>query len=112
MSVPTPDPRAGRGALSPDLRVPVAPPGRPRRVCGGFRDPLGPRVVRWRPLPSARPDSLPVIGPARQAPNVADAFRHGHAGPTGAPLIAERVADRLGAARAPIDPAPFLTGRF
>jgi D-amino-acid dehydrogenase len=53
-----------------------------------------------------------VIGPARRAPNVVYAFGHGHAGLTGAPLSAELVAYWLGAAGAPIDPAPYLPERF
>jgi glycine/D-amino acid oxidase-like deaminating enzyme len=66
----------------------------------------------WMGCRPSTPDSLPVIGPARRAPNVVYAFGHGHAGLTGAPLSAELVAYWLGAAGAPIDPAPYLPERF
>ena len=66
----------------------------------------------WMGCRPSTPDSLPIIGPARQAPNVVYAFGHGHAGLTGAPLTAELVAHWLGAGKAPIDPSPYRADRF
>jgi D-amino-acid dehydrogenase len=58
------------------------------------------------------PDSLPVIGPSPQSPQVIYAFGHGHLGLTQSAttgrLVADLVAGRLSAG----DLAPFGIGRF
>ena len=66
----------------------------------------------WMGSRPSTPDSLPVIGRARQARNVVYAFGHGHSGLTGAPLTAELVAHCLVGATPPIDPAPYRPDRF
>ncbi len=66
----------------------------------------------WMGCRPSTPDSLPIVGPARNAPNVVYAFGHGHSGLTGAPLTAELVAHWLVAANATIDPSPYLASRF
>jgi glycine/D-amino acid oxidase-like deaminating enzyme len=66
----------------------------------------------WMGCRPSTPDSLPVIGRARRAPNVVYAFGHGHSGLTGAPMTAELVAHWMLGTDAPIDPAPYLPGRF
>ena len=66
----------------------------------------------WMGSRPSTPDSLPVIGTARRAPNVVYAFGHGHSGLTGAPMTAELVAHWLVGKNAPIDPAPYRPDRF
>ena len=66
----------------------------------------------WMGCRPSTPDSLPIIGVARQAANVVYAFGHGHSGLTGAPMTAELVAHWLGLAEAPIDAAPYRPDRF
>jgi len=66
----------------------------------------------WMGCRPSTPDSLPVIGSARQAANLVYAFGHGHSGLTGAPMTAELVAHWLGGGVPPIDPAPYRPDRF
>lgn len=73
---------------------------------------LGPPERSWMGCRPSMPDSLPVIGPGRAAPEVIHAYGHGHLGLTLAPITGRIVAD-LVAERAPeIDITPFLPTRF
>ena len=66
----------------------------------------------WMGCRPSTPDSLPVVGPARAAPNVIYAFGHGHSGLTGAPMTAELVGHWMVGAEATIDPSPYVADRF
>lgn len=67
----------------------------------------------WMGFRPSMPDSLPVIGPSRQGPEVIHAYGHGHIGLTLAPITARIVSD-LVAGREPkrIDITSYLPGRF
>jgi D-amino-acid dehydrogenase len=68
--------------------------------------------IPWMGQRPSTPDSLPVIGPSPQSPQVIYAFGHGHLGLTQSAttgrLVADLVAGRLSAG----DLAPFGIGRF
>lgn len=68
--------------------------------------------VQWMGFRPSLPDSLPVIGPARDTPRVIYAFGHGHLGLTQSAGTARLVADLLTGERPPIDIAPFASTRF
>jgi D-amino-acid dehydrogenase len=73
-------------------------------------DPSGGR--EWMGYRPSLPDSLPVIGRARNAPNVFYAFGHGHLGLTQAAATGRLIAD-LALGKVPaIDPTPFSPQRF
>lgn len=77
----------------------------------GF-DPAAREAVRWMGFRPSLPDSLPVIGASRKAPNVLYAFGHGHYGLTQSAATADLItALVLGRATA-IDLAPFKVDRF
>lgn len=79
------------------------------RFLPGLRHEGGTRWMGFRP---SLPDSLPVIGPAPQAPCVTYAFGHGHLGLTQAAGTAEMVAALVAGHAPPIDPAPYSPARF
>jgi D-amino-acid dehydrogenase len=58
------------------------------------------------------PDSLPVIGTARTAPNVVYAFGHGHLGLTQAAASGRLIRDLVLGQTSPIDLTPFSPQRF
>lgn len=66
----------------------------------------------WMGYRPSLPDSLPVIGRARRAPNVFYAFGHGHLGLTQAAATGRLVRDLVCAKTPPIDLAPFSPQRF
>jgi D-amino-acid dehydrogenase len=70
------------------------------------------RVSVWMGFRPSMPDSLPVIGPARGAPNAFLAFGHGHVGLVGAPMTGRTVADLIAGQPPAIDVAPFRAARF
>lgn len=70
------------------------------------------RYSKWMGFRPSLPDSLPVIGRARRAPDVIYAFGHGHLGMTGAPMTAALVSELLAGDKASIDITPFAPTRF
>jgi D-amino-acid dehydrogenase len=73
-------------------------------------DPSGGR--EWMGYRPSLPDSLPVIGRARSAPNVFYAFGHGHLGLTQSAATARLVRDLVTAVSPAIDLTPFSPQRF
>ena len=71
--------------------------------------PDGPRWMGFRP---SIPDSLPVIGPARQSDRVVYAFGHAHHGLTQAAATAELVRAMIDRRPLRIDAAPYSASRF
>lgn len=67
---------------------------------------------QWMGFRPSMPDSLPVIGPAPDAPQVVLAFGHGHLGLTQSPATAEIVADLIEDRAPAIDLTPFRPTRF
>lgn len=76
----------------------------PALQTGGGREWMG-----YRP---SLPDSLPVIGRARNAENVYYAFGHGHLGLTQAAATGRLIRDLVSGATPTIDLAPFSPQRF
>lgn len=66
----------------------------------------------WMGYRPSLPDSLPVIGTARTAPNVFYAFGHGHLGLTQAAASGRLIRDLVLGQSSPIDLAPFSPQRF
>ena len=66
----------------------------------------------WMGFRPSLPDSLPVIGAARAAPNVFYAFGHGHLGLTQAAASGRLIRDLVLGQTSPIDLAPFSPQRF
>ncbi|WP_283132871.1 NAD(P)/FAD-dependent oxidoreductase [Rhizohabitans arisaemae] len=58
------------------------------------------------------PDHLPVIGADRRTPGLFHACGHEGAGIGLAPATGRLIAAAIGGAEPPVDPAPFLPGRF
>ena len=67
---------------------------------------------QWMGYRPSLPDSLPVIGQARLAPNAVYAFGHGHLGLTQAAATGRLVRDLVRGQTAAIDLAPFSPQRF
>jgi D-amino-acid dehydrogenase len=70
------------------------------------------RISMWMGHRPSLPDSLPVIGPARECPDVIYAFGHGHVGITAAPMTGRIVADLMSGRPPAVDIAPFSARRF
>lgn len=68
--------------------------------------------VRWMGFRPSLPDSLPVIGRARRAPQVVLAFGHGHLGLTQCAGTARLVADLVLGRPPALDLAPYRPDRF
>ena len=66
----------------------------------------------WMGYRPSTPDSLPVIGPSAQSPNVIYAFGHGHLGLTLSAVTAELVTAIVDGAAAPFDLTPYRINRF
>ncbi|WP_311946020.1 NAD(P)/FAD-dependent oxidoreductase [Halomonas piscis] len=66
----------------------------------------------WMGFRPTLPDSLPVIGPHQQHPQVQFAFGHQHLGLTQAAITAELIADQLMDRTPAIDLTPFRPDRF
>ena len=66
----------------------------------------------WMGFRPSLPDSLPVIGPSAQGPDVIHAFGHGHIGLTLAPITARIVAALVAGREPERDIAPYRPGRF
>ncbi len=66
----------------------------------------------WAGQRPTTPDSLPIIGPASQVPDVFYAFGHGHLGLTQAATTGKIVSDLIVGNRPPVDPAPYRIQRF
>ncbi|MFV2035075.1 MAG: NAD(P)/FAD-dependent oxidoreductase [Halocynthiibacter sp.] len=66
----------------------------------------------WMGHRSALPDSLPVIGPLPDHPNIIVAFGHGHTGLTAAPMTGKLVADLVAKSSPMPDIARYLPARF
>jgi D-amino-acid dehydrogenase len=67
---------------------------------------------RWMGFRPSMPDSLPVIGPARNDSRIVYAFGHGHYGLTQAAVTAGMVADLIQGSAGSIDLKPFSAQRF
>jgi D-amino-acid dehydrogenase len=67
---------------------------------------------QWMGFRPSLPDSLPVLGPSRQGPEVIHAFGHGHIGLTLAPITARIVADLVQRREPERDITPYLSTRF
>ena len=68
--------------------------------------------TEWMGFRPSMPDSLPVIGRARQSPSVVYAFGHGHLGLTQSAGTGRLVADLVAGRPTAIDVAPYRPGRF
>ena len=73
---------------------------------------LGEPSGEWLGFRPSMPDSLPVIGRARAAPNLVYAFGHGHLGLTLAAVTGRMVAGLLDGRANSDRLAPFAAGRF
>ena len=73
-------------------------------------DPSGGR--EWMGFRPSLPDSLPVIGGARNSPSVVYAFGHGHLGLTQSAATGRLIRDLVLGQTPPIDLAPFSPQRF
>jgi D-amino-acid dehydrogenase len=83
------------------------------RKAGEFLPGLDPSGGReWMGYRPSLPDSLPVIGKARSAPNVFYAFGHGHLGLTQAAATGRLIRDLVAGQAAAIDLSPFSPQRF
>jgi D-amino-acid dehydrogenase len=68
--------------------------------------------TEWMGQRPCLPDSLPVIGPLRDSPNVLLAFGHGHNGMTSGPVTGKVIADLVAGRPAAFDLAPYRADRF
>lgn len=73
-------------------------------------DPAGGR--EWMGFRPSLPDSLPVIGTARNAPNVFYGFGHGHLGLTQAAATGRLLRDLVSGQKPALDLKPFSPQRF
>jgi D-amino-acid dehydrogenase len=73
---------------------------------------LGPPDREWMGFRPSMPDSLPVIGPSRNGPDVIHAFGHGHLGVSLAPVTASIVADIIHDRAPALDISPYRASRF
>lgn len=80
-----------------------------RRFLPGLKTEGGREWMGYRP---SMPDSLPVIGRARQSPNVFYAFGHGHLGLTQAAATGRLIRDLVAGDATAIDLSPFSPQRF
>jgi D-amino-acid dehydrogenase len=69
-------------------------------------------ATKWMGRRPSLPDSLPVIGPASQMPNVWYAFGHGHVGLCGGAPTGRVIADLIAGRPPSVDVAPFRVTRF
>mgnify|MGYP002629993804 CR=1 FL=1 len=68
--------------------------------------------TKWMGRRPSMPDSLPVIGPASNMPNVWYAFGHGHVGLCGGAPTGRVVADLIAGRPPSVDVHPFRVTRF
>jgi D-amino-acid dehydrogenase len=72
-------------------------------------DGLDPRAnSEWLGFRPSMPNSLPLIGPLQNRPNVLLAFGHGHLGLTLGPLTGRIIAAMVDGSAPPLDVSPFL----
>ncbi len=69
-------------------------------------------ATQWMGRRPSMPDSLPVIGPASNIPNVWYAFGHGHVGLCGGAPTGRVMADLIAGRVPSVDVAPFSVTRF
>ena len=79
------------------------------RFLPGLKTEGGRQWMGYRP---SLPDSLPVIGPARNEPRVIYAFGHGHLGLTQAAATGRLIRDIVQDRPPPVDLKPFRVERF
>jgi len=70
------------------------------------------RVSMWMGHRPSLPDSLPVIGPSRDSPDVLHAFGHGHIGMISSPMTGKSIADLVAGRKPSMDVTPFRAARF
>jgi len=73
---------------------------------------LGPIQTQWLGFRPSLPDSLPVIGPSRNHPNLIHAFGHGHLGMTLAAVTSRMVAGLVEGRNDVSDLSAFRPDRF
>ncbi len=69
-------------------------------------------ATKWMGRRPSMPDSLPVIGPASNMPNVWYAFGHGHVGLCGGAPTGRVIADLIAGRSPSVDVVPFSVQRF
>ena len=69
-------------------------------------------VSEWSGLRPTLPDSLPVIGPSPNLPNLFFAFGHQHIGLTAGPKTGRLIADLVAGRTPNMDLRPFRADRF
>ncbi len=80
-----------------------------RALFPGLRDD---KVTTWMGFRPSMPDSLPVIGRAREGVDAWLAFGHGHLGLTEGAITGKLVAEMIAGRPPSIDPAPYRADRF
>lgn len=70
------------------------------------------QIGHWIGCRPSTPDSLPIIGPAPNHPNIMLAFGHGHVGLTLGSITGKLVAEQLTGQLETLDIAPFSLSRF
>ncbi len=93
----------------PDERRAHALLGHGRDLFPGLRDG---KVSTWMGFRSSMPDSLPVIGRARDGVDAWLAFGHGHLGLTEGAVTGRLITDMIVGRPPSIDPTPYRADRF
>ena len=96
-------------SLPPNFRRSEAMLRKAKAFLPGLKTEGGAQWMGFRP---SIPDSLPVIGPARDSPRVTYAFGHGHLGLTQSAGTARLVADLVTGQAPAVDLSPFSPQRF
>ena len=96
-------------SLPPNYQRSKAMLEKAKRFLPGLKTEGGREWMGYRP---SLPDSLPVIGRSRTAPNVYYAFGHGHLGKTQAAGTARLIRDLVSGQAPALDLSPFSPQRF